>query len=283
MTNKITPNLSYELYREIEGINISTLKELGHSPMHYQHRLTNPKQTTALRLGTAAHKAVLEPDKFLTGYAVWDRVTDGGNTAPRRGQWWDAFCAENADKEILSFDEHLAAKDIAKAVRECQEAMRYLNKGYPEVVMQWEMHGRQCKGRVDWLCKVDDRPVLVGLKTARDCRQFEFGKQAAYLGYHMQWAWYFDGYSTIKEGIIPRMVEIVVESGDVPAVVVYEITIETLDQGRKEYLELLTKLAECEASGKWAGPYEGEQVLMLPSWAYDESDVTIEVEETDNG
>lgn len=279
--SKLTPNIPYEKYRALAGVNISTLKEIARSPMHYKHRLENPKQSTALRLGTAAHTATLEPERFIADYAIWDRVTDGGNAAPRRGQWWDAFCAENADKEIINFNEHLTAKNIAKSIRSNPDAMKYLATGYPEVIMECEMRGRQCKGRIDWISKVDGGPVIVGIKTTRDVREFQFARQAAQLGYHLQWAWYYDMYATIKQGLIPKMVEIVVENGDVPAVAVYVITDETIDQGRKEYMKLLERLAECEAKNDWPGPFTGEQALLLPSWAYDEQE--IEVEGEDNG
>lgn len=253
-------------YRAIDALSISRLKELQRSGLHYQHRLAHPLVTAPLTLGTAAHCATLEPERFERQYAVWTRRSDKtGNLCPRNGQWWDAFQAENIGKMILTEDERDEALTIATAVRADPVAMRYLESGEPEVTMTWEP-GR--KGRVDWLTKIDGQPVLVGLKTTRDCRHFSFGSQAAKLGYALQWAWYHDGYCAIKDNVAPGVVEIVVESAPPHAVAVYRILDEIIDFGRDEYEVLLDQLAECERAGKWAGPYTEEQVLTLPSWVY---------------
>jgi hypothetical protein len=134
-------------------------------------------------------------------------------------------------------------------------------------VLEWDMDDRECKGRVDWLTHQDDGPVIAGLKTARDCRPFIFGSAAAKLGYHLQWAYYLDGYQAIT-GKAARLVEIVVESEPPHAVVVYVIPEDVLEQGRDEYRELMRMLALYEARDEWPGPAETEQILTLPTWVY---------------
>jgi hypothetical protein len=263
-------------YLSLAGTSISRLKELRRSPQHYLYRLSNPKESKPMTLGIAAHTAVLEPERFERQFAVWRRRTDSGNLAPRRGQYWDAFEGENAGKTIITEDEHELATAIATAVRGNSNAMRYLQAGEPEVTLQWQLDGRLCRGRVDWFTRVappnsaEILPHIVGLKSARDCRLFKFGNQAAVLGYHLQWGYYFDGYKAIKEAE-PRMVEIVVESEPPHAVAVYEIPQDILDQGRDEYQALMLRLAECESTGHFPGPQEQEEPLSLPSWVYGEA------------
>jgi hypothetical protein len=150
--------------------------------------------------------------------------------------------------------------------------MRYFGAGRAEVSMQWTRpDGRACKGRVDWLTEIDGRPVIVGLKTARDCRHFVFAAQAARLAYHWQWAFYEDGFTSVV-GARPDLVEIVVESSAPHAIAVYRIGEDTLDQGREEYEAGIAKLAECEASNEWPGPVPTEETLSLPTWAYTADD-----------
>jgi hypothetical protein len=259
-------------YRAIEAVSISRLKELRRSALHYRYALTNPKDTEPLRLGTASHCAVLEPERFERQFAVWQRRTEGGNMAPRRGQHWEAFEKAHAGREILTEQHAELALAVALAVRNDPVALPYLISGEPEVVMQWKIGERACKGRVDWLTRMDGEPVIVGLKTARDCRPFIFGAAAAKLDYALQWAWYFNGYAAIKGGERPRMVEIVVESAPPHAVVVYRIPDDILLQGEENYQELLRALEKCEASGEWPGPNTEEQVLTLPSWYYPTDD-----------
>jgi hypothetical protein len=277
-TAAIHSRIPFDDYCQIEAVSITRLKELSRSPQHYRHRLEVPKETAPLILGRAAHCAVLEPERFTREFAVWERRSENtGNLCPRNGKWWEAFQSEHQGKDIITADERDAALEIQQAVRSNSIAMRYLESGEPEVSMEWQMgaefglDNRKCKGRADWITRIEGAPYVVGLKTARDCRPFIFGSAAAKLGYALQWAFYFDGHFSIT-GVNPGMVEIVVESEPPHAVVVYRIEDDILVQGRENYVELLKLLAQCEASGRWPGPAESEQVLTLPSWYYQSHD-----------
>ena len=268
----IRSRVSIDEYVKLPGLNISTLKEIKRSPMHYKYRLENPKQTKPMTLGTAAHMAALEPDRFATHYAIWSNRTASGNLAPRNGAKWDEFKLVNDGRDIITEDEASDAMAIAAAVRADANAMKYLAAGDPEVTMQWEKALRPCKGRADWLTVNGvDRPTIVGLKTARDCSPYLFGSQAAKLSYHLQFAFYFDGHTEVT-GVEPEMVEIVVENTAPYAVAVYRIPPDVIEQGRDEYMRLLDTLDECESTGQWPGPVPFETDLSLPSWVYPQQD-----------
>jgi hypothetical protein len=268
----IRSRVPFAEYRALPGASITRLKELRRSPLHYRYALAHPKETDALRLGTAAHVAVLEPERFASQFAIWSRRSEKtGNLCPKNGKWWKSFQSENVGRDVISIDDAEFAMKIQAAVRSDHDAMRYLEQGEPEVTLQWTVRGRQCKGRVDWLTWIDGRPYLVGLKTARDCRHFIFGNAAAKLGYHLQWAYYFDGYEFIKD-VQPGVKEIVVENTPPHAVAVYNIPDDIIQQGRDEYLVLHDQLEQCELDGKWPGPSLGETDLTLPTWVYQAHD-----------
>lgn len=272
----IQSRMPREEYDAIQSISITRLKELRRSPQHFQHALEHPRESEAMTVGIATHVAVLEPERFLKEFAIWDRKTDTGRNAPRNGKWWEAFQLEHKGQTILTEDEGIVALEIAKAVRFDAIANKYLSVGDPEASLEWEIvGGRPAKGRVDWLTTYEGAPWIVGLKTSRDCRHFQFGSQAAKLGYHLQWAWYHDGFEAIT-GKSPHMVEIVVESEAPYAVATYLIPNDIIEQGREEYQRLLVTLAECEAAGEWPGPVPTEEYLTLPSWVYEheEDDLT---------
>jgi exodeoxyribonuclease VIII len=276
---EIRLHMPADRYHASPGLSISKLRRLARSPQHFKAEAG--EQTSPMRLGTAAHCAVLEPERFERDYAVWDRRTDGGRAAPRNGKWWEAFCDKHAGQTIITIDEYTHAIAMQTAVRSDPVAHRYLASGAAEVSMRWYMHGRLCRGRPDWLTLIDGEPHLVGLKTARDCRLMPFSSQAARLGYHCSWSWYEAGYAAIR-GMAPRMKEIVVESAAPYSVVVYDIPEDVILQGRDEYERLLEQLDVCERTGEWPGPGGGmEQTLSLPSWAYqttdDISDIGLEV------
>lgn len=285
--SRIISRVPAEEYHASPGVSISHLKDLKRSALHYRHFLFNPKLTAPMSLGTAAHCATLEPERFDRQFAVWGRRGESGSLCPRKGQYWDAFRAANSGKTIITEDECSAALTLAQAVRSDPCAARYLESGEPEVSMHWQLTSEsqirppvtvQCRGRADWLTRLDGEPYLIGLKTARDCRPFIFGSAAAKLGYHLQWAYYLDGYIAIT-GKTPHLKEIVVESAPPHDVVVYDISEDIILQGRAEYEGLLRQLVDCESRNEWLGVANGtEQVLTLPTWAYDAQDDIAELE-----
>ena len=270
MTGSIASRMPREQYDAIEALNISRLKELRRSPQHYQWALAHRRETDAMTLGIAAHVAVLEPERYGTEFAVWDRITDGGRSAPRNGKYWDAFCDANQGRKVLTMAENATALALARAVRSHEGALRYLQSGEPEVTLEWQLPTsppRPARGRVDWLTRIDGQPYIVDLKTARDCRPFQFGNQCARLGLHLQLAYYHDGVEAIT-GDRPRVVVIVVESDEPHAVAVYHVPDDVIEQGREEYLQLLATLEECERTDAWPGPVPLEETLSLPTWAF---------------
>lgn len=277
----IQSHIPFEVYQGMAGMNISRLKELKRSAQHYRYRLDHPKESAPMTLGKAGHCAVLEPMRFGSDFAVWERRTSAGNMAPRNGQHWDEFQAQHPGQTIITANEYDTVVELQSAVRNDRDAMRYLLHGEPEVSMQAVLFGRQCKGRLDWLTRdwIDlagerqTRPCLVGLKLTRDCSEFRFGRQAATLGYHLQWAFYLDLFKAIT-GELPRVVEIAVENEAPHAVAVYEIPDEVLQKGCDEYVLLLEQLDECERAQRWPGPVEGERILTLPQWVYGEEEIS---------
>lgn len=266
-------------YDAIQALNISRLKNIKRSPQHYLHALTHPTTRPCLIQGNAVHVAVLEPERYEMDFCVWDRTTKAGAMAPRRGQHWEAFYKGANGRTILVPDQNRLASSIAAAVRNNEIAAPYLASGDPEVTLEWalapELGSRPAKSRVDWLTRIDGKPVLVGLKTARDCRRYAFGAQAAKLSYHWAWAFYEDAYTATK-GERPRSVEIVVEVEPPHAVAVYRIPDDVIEQGREEYWEAAKLLAQCEAANYWPGPEPKEEFISLPSWVYGTDDTEID-------
>jgi hypothetical protein len=265
-------------YPSLPGINITSLKELGRSPLHYRHRLENPREPTrSLELGTIGHVAVLEPERFLREFVLWDAKTeDGEKTAPRRGKKWDAFKGQHSGKQIIRSDEYDVAIALRDAVRSDAVAMKYLAMGKPEVAMTWndEHSGLACKGRVDWITNVEQVDCIVDLKGTRNASPESFSRDCAKLNYHLQLAFYADGYEAAT-GKVPRVVVVAVEFEAPHDVVVYIVPADVIEIGRDEYRKLLERHKECSSRKEWPGVADGvEQVLALPAWALPDDEDT---------
>lgn len=256
---------SHDAYREIDAINISTLKVMRDSPAKYVYRLAHPQEDRALLMvGRAGHTLTLEPEKFAAEYAVFD--------GPRRaGQAWAKFEMENEGKTILRADEYERCRGIADAVRSHVIAAQYLAAGEAEKVLRWKdkATGLECKARLDWLSS--SVPSLADLKITASIEARIFGVRAARLGHHLQAAFYTAGARANGLGELEFKI-IAVEPEPPHEVAVFHVGEDELWAGEQEVAALLQRVAECRASGQWPSRYVGEQVLRLPAWAYGESE-----------
>ena len=254
--------MNFDAYRELPGINWSSLKLMDSSPLHFKYGLTHPRpDSSAMQLGRAAHCAVLEPDAFPRRYVLWD----GGI---RRGKTWDAFQEANADKECLNAADYETALAIRDAVRAHKAARRLLRWGKPEVSLRWldESSRMWLKARLDW---VAPRGTLVDLKTSRDIEPRNFGRTAANLMYHGQLAFYRRG--LIARGAALEPVYIVAVESSAPFdVLVYEVDEDVLFSGDQLVTKLLHQVKACRRRyGKrpWPGRSGEVESLEFPSWA----------------
>lgn len=257
-------------YATLEGASITTLKELRNSPKHYRHRLKHPRKSSAqMELGTVAHIAVLEPERFLKEYVLWQAKDADGSTRQRRGKVYDAFCEANTGKSVVRDEEYDEAISMRESVRRDPIAMKYLAQGEPEVALQWvdDLTGLNCRGRVDWYTQIDGGPCIVDLKTTRNAEPLFFSRDVAKMDYHLQLAYYSDAVQKAT-GKQPRVVIVAVESFAPYDVVTYVVPDDVLEIGRDAYHGLLEKLKVCQALNHWPGKSEDqERVLQLPSWA----------------
>jgi exodeoxyribonuclease VIII len=257
--------ISFEEYAQIPRVNSGLLKLLKRSPAHYHYRLSNPSDISSpsKRLGRAVHSAVLEPQEFACQYVVW-------NDGRRYGKQWDGFCENNAGREILTQAEYEKCIALQQSVRSCPVARKYLAKGTAEVSMFWTDKETRlaCKGRADFVFQhaKPKKYALVDLKTTRNASPEGFGREVWRYGYHLQAAFYQDGYKAATGYCLPFVI-IAVENEPPYVVQVYTVPDHVLDIGRDEYGHLLRLLAQSSANNQWPGYSDSELELTLPKWA----------------
>lgn len=257
-------------YGSLDGVHITTLKEMRRSPKHYRHRLIAPrKDTPSLSLGNSAHIAVLEPERFLREFCMWSERKSNGDMMPMKGERFVNFMTANPGKKPIKEEEYERAITLRDAVRDDATAMKYLAMGRPEVAIQWthEPTGTLCASRVDWETKIQRQPCIVDLKSTRSASEVWFPRDCARLDYHLQAAFYCDAYEAAT-GMVPLVVVIAVEVAPPYDVVTYIIPDDVLQIGREAYTELLERLKECKRDNEWPGQGGySERTLRLPAWA----------------
>lgn len=252
--------IPYEQYAKWPEMNYSRLKHMLRSPMAYRYAVDNPKPPTGpMLLGTACHRAILEPER--TGdFAVWT----GGR---RQGKEWEQFKLDHIGQQLLSVEDRDFVAGMCAAVHKNPTARRYLKTGESELCALWTDPAakRNFKARLDRFSLEDN--LLIDVKTTRDCRPFRFGADAFRLGYHIQFSLYSDGIYYLT-GKLPKVVVVAVENKPPFETVVYLVPDDVLQQGKEDCSRLLARLAECERTNTWPPEIEGEAFLSLPTYAY---------------
>jgi len=262
-------NISNADYHADPAISASQLKEIGRSPYHYWSRYLDPDRiamvpTAAMRFGTLAHCAVLEPDELSNRYQLApDRRTKEGKAAVAE--------MAAAGIEAVSEADLAQALAMADAVRSNSTAALLLSNGAAEQSFWWDdvSTGLRCKCRPDWLSA--DGATIVDLKTCQDASPAAFAKSVAQWSYQVQSAHYLCG------TLAKRFIFVAVEKSFPYAIGVYELDAKAMVHGAVLRHNALQILQDCKAVNSWPGYTDGIQTLQLPGWALkDQTTITSE-------
>ena len=263
-----TPTIRHDLtnaeYHASPAISKSGLDLIRKAPALYRWRQANPtEQTPAMRLGSLTHTVVLEPDRFERETAVRPEGIDRRTSVGKADL--AAFELEAEGREIITNEEGAKLAAIRDAVRSHPAAAKAL-AGSPVIEQSifWDADGIACRCRPD---AVTERGVIVDLKTTRDASPEGFARSVAQYRYHVQAAYYSDGYRAAF-GEAPRGFVFIAVETEPPYLVAVYVASETMTQrGRIEYQTDLDTFRECLASDCWPGYSSSPLTLDLPKWA----------------
>jgi hypothetical protein len=217
-----------------------------------------PEATPALRLGSAMHCILLEPEQFEQRYAVApeaDRRTKAGK------ERYEEFVRGSHGKTILSRDQTNLAQRMAEKVR-TDPVARELLDGRMEQAVRWTdtETGLPLKARWD----IFGPPRVIELKSASDPRPEAMLRASHRLGYHRQAALYLDAALALERHCEHRL--IAVGTTEPHAVVVYRLTDDALQRGHEDNRRTLQQLARCKNENDWQ-QYPEIINLDLPRWS----------------
>lgn len=260
--------ISVSDYDSLDRIRSSQLKVIiDGSPKRLRYELDCDEEepdSDAFETGRAFHLLVLEPHMYSKEVVVF---RDGQS---RKSVGYERFRARYPYKTILLEKEVPMVEQMAAAVLSDPLAKEYLAHVQPEMSVLWtdQETGIECRARLDGLDETEPAtPIIVELKSSRDCGVDKFGRQANDLLYHLSWAMYRSGYMAVR-GAAPELVTIVAEKEPPWDVVVYRVPEIAILAGEVLFREALTTLKKCRDSGQWVGKGGGiVQELKLPKWA----------------
>jgi len=238
---------------------------------YIEKSLAPTEPSSAFRIGSAAHVAILEPDQYYERYA---RRPDGIDRRTKEGKAAFAeFEAANLGKIIIDGDEDDQVGCMERAVRDHRLASELLDDGVAEAT--WRTAGSmplQC--RTDWYnpagCELSQRrPYVADLKTVESLDEDAFSnfeKAVFRFGYHRQAGFYLPLISEITTAPVFDFFFIVVEKVEPFGCAVYRLSDEAVSIGQDESIADLRGIKACVDSGVWPNIEVKLHELGLPKW-----------------
>lgn len=250
MTPGIHPDISNADYHAATGYSKSDLDRVARSPAHFRYGTV--EVTPAMILGTAVHTAVLEPERWEQHY--------------RQGEGK----AKKSDPiipgmTVLTSDHYALCLRIRDAVWDHPTCRELLSQGAAELSAWWHdpMTLLPCKCRPDW----SRHDCLVDLKTTQDASPRAFGYSVDRYRYHVQAAYYLDGWNQAGGNPVDTFIFMAVEKAPPFAIGFYELSLPALQLGQRLYRSDLVTIEECLIQDQWPGYSPHVTVLELPRWS----------------
>lgn len=269
------PNEAYHADRT--AISSTWLKIVDSlTPYHLRSWLDSPPAapTPVLVMGAAIDCLIFEPELWSKQFIVAPEINRRTNAG--KEQWASLVArAKKHSKQIINNKDHSEALETAKAVR-LNPVMADLlrRKGAAQQVIVWRdpVTGLLCKCKSDWYA--EETATLYDLKTMRFASPDEFSKALHNYSYHIQAAFYTDGYRAA--GLpVKRFVFGVMEKpdgrhtfkADPRLMAWYEPTPEEMEAGQDSYSSSLSAINFCMINDEWSGYTDNVMPIQRPGWA----------------
>lgn len=247
--NKLTHK---NYYQNTDYVSNSMLNHLsGKSPSHLRFMLDNPQPATqAMKLGSAIHMNVLQPEEFNNNYAVspkFDKRTKVGK------EGYKNFINNNLSKTIISEMDFELIEQITLKLKRDETVKDLLKNGESEKIITWnnETYDVNCKGMLDYYRP--EHNIIIDLKTTQDSSYNGFYNSVRKYKYHKQAAFYMDAVGAEEFYIIA------VEKTAPFAVNIFQIGEDLIEEGREMYNRDLEVYKYCLDNDYW--PEEGYDFL----------------------
>lgn len=260
---EVVHGLSNHEYHQLPSISKSGLDLIHKAPALFHHRRTHPTPPTpAMRMGTLVHSAILEPDTLFDGLIVapnCDRRTSAGKAE------WEAFLIAAEGRELVTVEEIENLRKIRDAVwahPAGRTALGMLRE--VETSIFWNHDNIACRCRPDGILT---NGVILDVKTTRDASADQFVRSVVQYRYHVQAAFYSDGYEAAFGEPPKGFLFLAVETDEPHLTACYVASKEMILRGRADYERDLATYARCLEAGQWPGLSNEPIKIDLPKWA----------------
>lgn len=220
--------------------------------------------TMAMKLGTAAHARILEPDDFACRSEEFEDI--GPASAAKMAE----IEAANPDTIVLARGWRAQIDAMRAAIRRSafSEKLIFEGGGAKELTVLWTetVHGQPvpCKARIDFI-DIPNR-VVGDYKTTADASPGAFERTIGDLGYHTKAAWYCRAVTAAGLMVNPRMVWIAAETKPPFTCQPFVASDRLMDQGWAEACVGMHRYAAWKAGRPDPMPPPPLMTVDLPVW-----------------
>lgn len=224
-------------YDDRSYITNSMLGKLKESPATLKEYLEGGGflSSSALSIGDAVHKGILEPEKFETMVKVWDKSEwpepDKTLRTKANKDWMYNFKEQNKGMCILEDKEFLQVKGMIESILSKPKSKELLSDAEYEQISLAKINGIPVKSKGD-IVKTDGE-WIIDIKTSSDIRLDAFKESCEKYGYYRQAGMYTKMFKA------QRFAFLVVEKKAPYRVAFYEVSQDKLNEGWEEACQLI--------------------------------------------
>lgn len=238
-----------------EKLSFTSLKEFSKSPASFiSYKLRETKEeTSAMRVGSAFHCAVLEPEKFEHTYSVLLKsmlpVPDSDFRNSENKKFKDAFYknAETEGKTILTEEEYnecILYKTLCNSNQITKRYISVCNK--MESYQQFEYNGLKFHGYIDAF----GQGTIIDLKKVQDASPLKISRSALFDKWHLQGALY------LLSPIADEFTQFYNLCVDKISPAIYELSESSKQIAYSQLKTLTDEFKRCTDEGSWDCGYE---------------------------
>jgi exodeoxyribonuclease VIII len=257
--------IGYVCFMKLQHIlSKSRLDLINRAPALYKRKyidgIDDATESPALILGQAVHCRILEPAEFGKRFTIapaLDRRTKDGK------EKWENFLQQSEGLKVLTKEQDEIIEGINHAIYQHPAASYLLGlAGDSEIMENWtdEISGLPCRGIFD---RLTSNSLLIDIKTTDDASPKGFARSVVKYRYHVQTAFYMDGFKASRGTECEGFFFIAVEKAPPHLVAVYYLTAEDIERGREQYRKDIETFTACLNSNDWHGYGDGVQELNI--------------------
>ncbi len=257
--------MTNEAYHQRDEISCSQIKTILKNPYEFLAKVKR-EPSKAMDFGSCVHKLVLEPDEFNNEFAIMpdiDKRTKEGK------ELYAQFMTQHEGKTLLNNEDFERARWCSQIALEI--AGTFFKNGKAEQSYFGELDGVPVRCRPDYY--IEDKGIIIDVKTTADASKDGFTKSVANFGYHIQNAFYIDTMRSL--GLkAEKFMFVAIETKEPFMIGLYELDETSIEHGRSQYKKALELISSGKINEFKAPIYKDQndltvvQTLTLPNYIY---------------